>query len=289
MARTARRDPDLRAEIVERRPLPGVQAASALVARGSAAWVVQDDVLALAVVDDALDHVPLAGRPAGTDAKAHKADLEAGLELPDGRLVVLGSGSLAPRERAFVVQDGAVAVHPLPDLYEALRAALGAGVELNVEGAARTGDTLRLLQRGNGRGAMDAELHLPLSWLVERLRGPLPPPSVSLVRWSLGELGGTRLTFTDGLGLGPDHLVFVGAAEDSPDAIADGEVRGSAIGVIDADDARWAPITIDGRIEPVKVEGIARWRGGWWLSTDADDPNRASELLRVELRGPWRL
>jgi hypothetical protein len=40
-----------------------------------------------------------------------------------------------------------------------------------------------------------------------------------------------------------------------------------------------------GRVLPVKAEGLARGDtpGEWLVTTDPDDPDRASELLRVRL------
>ncbi|MEQ1572336.1 MAG: hypothetical protein ABMA64_42325, partial [Myxococcota bacterium] len=233
MNRRSIRDRRLTAEIVERVALPGVRAASALAVRGGEHWVVQDDVLSLAVVSragSALGLRPAAfDLPTGADGrrvfgeadgtKHLKADLEAAVELPDGRWVLLGSGSLPARERAFVVHDDAVHERPLPGLYAALRAALGPAVELNLEGAVHTGDTLRLLQRGNGRGKCDAELRLPLAAFVAHLDGGPAPTPPRVVRWSLGALAQAQLTFTDGLGLGPARYAYLAAAEDSPNAV----------------------------------------------------------------------
>jgi hypothetical protein len=87
-------------------------------------------------------------------------------------------------------------------------------------------------------------------------------------------------------------VVFVAAAEDSPDTYRDGEVVGAAVGTIDDEwRARWAPLTDpEGRLLPLKVEGItldpaAPSRAVAVL--DADDPERPAELLELELDGPW--
>ena len=88
------------------------------------------------------------------------------------------------------------------------------------------------------------------------------------------------------------RTAFVATAEDTADAVLDGPVAGSAIGVIeegpDHATARWTPLVESGRrLWPHKVEGFVLdtdLRGGWLL-TDADDPRRSAQLGRVELTG----
>jgi hypothetical protein len=86
--------------------------------------------------------------------------------------------------------------------------------------------------------------------------------------------------------------VFLAAAEDAPDAIADGPVSGSAVGLLEPSPsgvrARWTRLLgNDGQPSPYKVEGVAIDRDvrGAFLLTDSDDPRVPAMLLRVELRG----
>jgi hypothetical protein len=87
-------------------------------------------------------------------------------------------------------------------------------------------------------------------------------------------------------------VLYSAAAEASPDATRDGRVTGSAIGVIDdAGRARWTPL-LDASGAPFvgKVEGVAAARsatGRVYAVVDADDPDAASILCTVELRGDW--
>ncbi len=110
--------------------------------------------------------------------------------------------------------------------------------------------------------------------------------------FDLGELGGIRLTLTDAALISERRTAFVATAEDTADAVLDGPVAGSAIGVVedwpDHPAARWTPLLESrDRLWPHKVEGFvldADLRGGWLL-TDADDPRRPALLGRVELVG----
>jgi len=90
-------------------------------------------------------------------------------------------------------------------------------------------------------------------------------------------------------------MLYSAAAEASPDAVRDGEVAGSAIGVIEERDgtltARWAELRDrDGGVLPLKAEGIALARGApgrLLVAVDADAHDHTSELLEVELAGAW--
>src|SRR5690606_8941998 len=96
-----------------------------------------------------------------------------------------------------------------------------------------------------------------------------------------------KLGFTDAA-RAAGRTVFVAAAEDSADAIADGPVSGSVIGVLESASARWARIVAaDGTPWRFKVEGVSvdeDLRGAWIL-TDADDPAIPTMLGRIELTG----
>ena len=330
--RIAIRDPALSAELVSRAPLrfaggadeatdrpAHLRAASGLAALGSMFAVVLDDVNFVALVDPrapaqaraiALPPGP-GGRRQFGDSRATKhlkLDLEAcvatGGDSP--MLVAFGSGSSPARESVVVVRDitGATPVAEIvhaPALYGRLRTASSfAGSELNVEGALLLGDTLRLFGRGNG--AVAGELRpvnatCDLSWpgLLAHLRAPrehAAPESSRIRQFLLGELAGVPLGFTDATAWG-DAILFTAAAEASPDATRDGEVHGSAIGIIDArGDVRWTPIVdASGRVVREKAEGLLvadDARGELWVVADRDDESQPSELCRIRLRGPWR-
>ena len=306
---------------------PGhVRAGSSLARVGDRLVVVQDDANFLAVVDPATglaEAVPLPVGEGGLrqfDAtrgnKAHKLDLEACVMLdapgaPDeaGWLLAFGSGSTARRERVLVVAVGdgrvdaaQVRLVEAPALYAALRAAGAfAGAELNVEGAVRIrhpgGERVRLFGRGNGASrdgvaARDATCDLDAAALLAHLVDGAPPPPVrDVVQYDLGLLDGCRLGFTDAAALHGAHegtLVFCAAAEDSPNAVDDGAVAGSVLGLLDAAGARWAPIAdATGAEAPTaKVEGVlAATPDGTrlWVVTDVDDPDTPAELWDVEL------
>lgn len=323
----SRRDPALSATVTSRRPLlyaagadpaldrpAHVRSASSMARyRGSLA-IVQDDAHFVALVDAAgqVHAVRLEAGPGGArqfdDLRATKhlkLDLEACVAVPHPhgeRLLALGSGSTPRRERILLLegQDG---LQPrlleAGALYGALRGETAfAGSELNVEGAVLVDRCVRLFNRGNGapRGPLlpvNATVDLEWNALEAYLRDPEGTPSPGLgrvVRYDLGELGGLPLSFTDA-SLGPLGLLYCASAEDSPDAVADGPVAGSAVGVIGEAGARWIELrNPDGTLFAEKVEGICPASAGGariLLVVDPDDPLRPSELCEVSLGGPW--
>ncbi len=279
-----------------------VRAGSGLACVGRRLAVVQDDANWLALVDPETLHVDALALPPGPGGvrlfgedrgnKADKLDLEAAATLPDGRLLLVGSGS-TPARCCWVVVDpasGTVDVQDQSSVYRQLAAMPGfCGAELNLEGAVVHAGRLYLAQRSNGRQLgpqprRDALVWLPASvvdgaacdWTGVACH-PLP---------SIGDLAGVRLTLTDLCTRG-DELWFAAAAEDSPDAYHDGEVTGSAVGVWTVNSAVAVPITdAKGEVVPVKVEGIAwpPWLPGrCFVVVDHDSVEKPSELLELEV------
>jgi hypothetical protein len=292
------------------RDLPGfVRAASAVRRWRGRLAIVQDDVAAIALVDErdgAIELVALPASPLGErsfDAargnKARKLDLEASVVLPDGRLVVFGSGSTPARERIVVVDEALVVrVVDGAALYAGLRACVPfAGSELNVEGAAIVGDALWLFQRGNGapRDGLDPvdavgvmECAEFVDWIDAR---GLAPSLARVCRAELGTVRSVRLGFTDAAHLARGGVVVLAGAEASPNTFDDGECVGAAVGLLVGQSLSMTPI-LDERGEPtrLKLEGIevvAEHADGSLdcvVVADCDDPAAPALLARLELR-----
>jgi hypothetical protein len=275
--------------------------------------LIQDDANFLALVDPATAAVESVTLPAGKGGlrqfddlrgnKKQKLDLEACVAIEGGAtLLAFGSGSTERREKVLVVRgigSGAPAVElvEFPALYHLLRGTPGfAPGRLNLEGAAQIGDRLRFFSRGNGkeRGGVkpvNATCDLPLEELLGHIATPdrFPPPTpIDVTQFDLGDLDLVPLGFTDATVVG-EGVVYSAAAEASPDAVDDGSVTGSALGVIDADGrTRWAPLKVErGELVAGKVEGVvsAGAPGRFFVVLDADDPGAPSELCAVRAEG----
>jgi hypothetical protein len=168
----------------------------------------------------------------------------------------------------------------LAPLHAALAAELGGPAQLNLEGAAVSGDVLRLLQRGNGADGVNAVVDLDLAGVRAAMaRGDAWGPGLvrALHRVTLPELAGVRLGFTDASPLPDGRLVFAAAAEAGGDTYLDGACAGSAVGLLAAG---VAPALLE--VQPLdtraKLEGVnARLDPDGSLDlrlvADADDPS----------------
>jgi hypothetical protein len=266
-----------------------VRAASGLAAVGGRLVVVQDDAAFLAVVaGDSVTAVPLprgaGGRRRFEDAlgnRLEKVDLESCVAIDD-ELWAFGSGSLPTREKLCRLRDGVPRLTDAAPLFARLREEVGGAV--NIEGATRVDGELWLFHRGNtGGGDTPRIVRLPLQALRRWLDGAGPLPEVAgSIGFDLGAIAGAPLGFTDAVAA-EGRVFYLATAEASEDAIADGDVHGSHLGVISSQSVRAAPLPVHG----AKAEGLAFADGRVWVVLDPDDTERPATLLELALVGPW--
>jgi hypothetical protein len=310
-ALVARPDPSLSAQVIRREPLlysdavhetedrPAfVRAASGLARFGDSLAIVQDDASFVAI-RNAQGHVraiPLtSGRRRFEDRlgnRLDKLDLESCVAIrEEGRDVLLafGSGSLPVREVVAVVdlsEREPPRVVKIEALHASLRSALGAPRALNLEGAARCRDRLRLFERGAGESAVfEVELGPLLAWIAAGALG-VPPPARLVDKLHLGVERGVPFGITDVATLDDDHQLFLAAAEDTDDPVHDGAVLGSLLGVLGPTGVRVTKLKDErGEWAPLKAEGLApQEREGFvWVVLDADDPDVPADLCEVRV------
>jgi hypothetical protein len=283
-------DRALTARVVATHRLEGVSGGSALVRVGSNRLLaVHDDAFRVSLIAlPSLAVTPLVLEGEGVALpKASKPDFEAAVTTPDGIVHLLGSGSTAKRCKIARIDPARSSASLLehPSLYSAVEQALASGERPNIEGAVVIGESLRLFNRAAGR-TQNASIDVPLAALAGEA-----PQILAMRTFDLGSLDGIALGFTDAAVLSGGRVAFVAAAEDTPDAIADGPVTGSVVGLIENADrgaARWARLEETGDAPcGRKVEGLAidaDLRAAWLL-TDSDDPEVCAGLMRVELVG----
>jgi hypothetical protein len=313
------------ADAVHDRPAH-VRAASGLAWLGDRLVVIQDDAGFVALVDPETGLAEPLTLPAGTGGarqfddsrgnKQAKPDLEALVQLPTTEGVLLaafGSGSMAPREiivllsfpgdQAGAVGRAGITLHPARGFYAALRSIPAfAGSDMNIEGAVYSGGAVRLFGRGNGaivgslsplNATADIDWALLRAYLDAPSTAPAPPPR-RVTQYDLGSVDGVALGFTDAT-VSPDGIVlYAAAAEASPDARRDGDVRGSALGVIRGEPAESSRRTTvrdeEGRVFRGKIEGIAvdgADEHRVLAVVDCDDHAAPAELLEIVLSGDW--
>lgn len=283
----AAEDPALGARVVEFHALEGVTAGSALLRIGARLLAVHDDAFRVTWIDPsrlALKSLVLRGDGVALP-KSRKPDFEAAVCTPDGDVYLFGSGSTSRRCTfgRIDLDSMTVSLKDRADVYQCVREALGLEIRPNIEGAIVRDDRLRLFHRASG-DARSAIVDVPLDVL-----GGALPRALAVQTFDLGQLDGVPLAFTDAAAVSDRCAIFTAAAEDAADAIADGPIKGSVLGILEEPaSARFARlIGPDGAPCRHKVEGLAvddDLRGGWVL-TDPDDPDRPTELGRMELQG----
>jgi hypothetical protein len=264
-----------------------VSGASGIARIAERLYVVADDLLELAVYDlrgvrqQSISLLP--GELPGEHAarKAHKPDFEALMELPDGSLLALGSGSTARRQRGAWVQGARSSAVDSSELYAALTRELP---ELNIEGGAVLGSALYLASRGNGARRENALVRLDLGRALaslERERCLRADSIVGIERVQLSELDGVPLSITD-LAVTDAGLIFAAAAEASANTYDDGACAGSVVGRLATDGTASELVTV---ARGIKLEGICCANARELFAVaDADDPNAQAPLFAFE---PW--
>jgi hypothetical protein len=246
------------------------------------AWVREGTVQRLRLVPSVEGHDVFSS----ADGTKHlKPDLEAACTLPDGSVLLLGSGSTPARMRAVHVRPAREPlVLELTPVYAQVARVLDlAADDLNLEGACLLGDDLRWFARGNLRaGVPSASVDVDLAALLRG--GPVEVRSPRT--YDLGAVDGVGLTVTDAVALPDGRVLVSAAAEDTPNAVDDGPVVASALALLDGSavlDVVALP-EVDGAV--AKVEGLALLEPGRVLAVvDEDDVDAASAELLLGVSG----
>ena len=294
----------MRATVLSEINIPGLPSASGIEIVGRTAYVIGDDSPDLYLLDAAtlvptgrVQLLETSGSGLARLPKLEKPDLEClvALRWPGGRpgLLVLGSGSLPNRARGWFLPTDAPAVPRAVDcaaLYAQLQARLPAGVPLNLEAAAATATELLLFQRTVGRADAACVFVLPLAATLALLSGGagvVPPVAVSW--FALPQIAGCPAGFS-GATFVNGQLFVAASVEDTADAVLDGAVLGSFVGVLDvpAGTANFARLAwADGRAYLGKVEGLAVRRhlapGRFELLLVTDDDAGGSTAVVAEI------
>lgn len=250
---------------------------------------------------------PVEGHDSFSEAdgtKDLKPDLEAACPVTaagEKAALLLGSGSLPARMRAaLVIPRGSepscweVLTADLDPVYERLAAALGIDQgDMNMEGACVVGSTLRWFQRGNAsKGVASFGAEVDVTAIVDVVLGEGDPGDVAIggvERYDLGEAAGVPLGITDAALLPDGRILVSAAAEDAPDAVADGPIVGAALAVLDGPDVLAVapvPTAPDGsawKVEGVAVESAQDNKVQVLAVVDQDDPQQSALALSLEV------
>lgn len=279
----------LKSQVLRSLPL---SAASGLVVLDRYFFVIADDDLHLHIfsLDDGafVRRVRLCDGELPDDKKLRKAakpDFESLTLLPacsaysHGALLAVGSGSTTKRQQAVLIplQKNN---QPFDEVKTLDLAALYASLSLpdcNIEGAVVVVGNMVLLQRGNQQQGSALVVFSLSDFLQGDALNNQQMPQIIPV--ALPAIRGVPLAFTDGVLLENGNILFSAVAEATNDSYNDGACMGAAIGEITA---RGELLRCEILQEIYKIEGIAATQAGAvYAVTDADDPNVAAQLLKI--------
>jgi len=291
------------ATILQQAELPNLPSASGIEVVGNTVYIIGDDSPFLYHLDTRtltpnrqLTLFETTHFSTGRIPKGRKPDLECLTALTvngEAALLACGSGATALREQGFWVgleENATVYPLSLSGLYAALRPFLPSGTLLNLEAAAATATELLLFQRTLG-SAQGVVFRLPLAEVVAYLRkrtSQVPP--IQLHYFTLPNINGRFAGFS-GAAAVAEKILVTASVEDTLDPIADGEVLGSFVGMLDLTWTADRPIALtqlvlpDGQPYLGKVEGVAvrsvQAPGQYELLLVTDDDQGGSTILTV--------
>jgi hypothetical protein len=285
---------------------PHLSAASGLVCIAAQAYVVADDEHHLGCFSIEDDQPAMLRRLLAGDLpeqpkprKRLKPDLENLTALPPmpgyphGALLTLGSGSKNLRHKGLLMAltdqgllpneaEFAPKLIDLTDWYAPLHAKFA---DLNIEGCFIQDELLYLVQRGNKGDSPSACISYAWASAQNWLCGNGPAPqALRIKRLDFGRAQGIPLTPTDALALPDGRWLMSAVAEDTSDSVQDGTCVASALVWLNAQAKVLRIELLEGA---PKVEGICLIRSDAadhvLMVTDADDPEQASALLRLDM------
>lgn len=291
----------MKVNVLERNELKGVHSASGIEKIGDKFWLVGDNSPWIYVVDSDYNLVEkfqihdTTNLSSGVLKKSEKHDTEAMISFDqDGAqvLLLIGSGSKEKRKLAKLVHANTgelLKEYDLTGFYEIIKEeAKLTDEELNIEAAAVLNKRLYLFNRGKNK-----MISLKLSKFLNFIEGKSKTIKVKSLTIDLPRFEGIQSGFS---GATSDEafnrIIFTASVENTSDWVADGEVLGSYVGIIDLKELHHHYIpecvmledkngVMDIKVESVAVKESDRKMLKCVLVTDSD--GGISEAISVDL------
>lgn len=275
-----------------------ISAASGLSKVGDTLYTISDDensLFSFKVGDKFIKVHPLMKKSLAAnnvDRKKEKADFEAFLHLdekqwpPMGAIVAWPSGSTPKRTTAVILAHKSSTEFHSPKEVSMMPLALlltQQATELNIEGIMIQDKKVLMFQRGNSLKSKSGIFEIPLNDFIASLKSGEWEVKIRFNKIKVGELSGVKLTLSDGVWTS-HGLLAIATAEDTISTYADGQVYGTVLLRVSANDSQ-----ILAHFDPiVKLEGMTiaeDTADGVTLMfvDDADDPKKASSLYKASL------
>lgn len=308
----------MKAKVVKRVVLENLPSASGVEVINGIIYIIGDDAPYLYCLDHALkliEKVELFKTDefgTGRIPKRSKPDLECMMSFVmhnNNYLFIFGSGATENREKGYLVKlptkfnkKHVVQEISLKPLYDLLRSHedIAGGGSLNLEGAAASGEKLVLLNRANAQAGNTALVFSMEEFLVFVTENEEMVPFPEVIPYILPTIKGVQAGFS-GADFFEEKLFFTASVEDAPDAVQDGEVLGSFIGIARMTQEKYAKernrsiseiescvliteneIPYEGKVESVSV--YDKEGGDTYIAVAVTDNDLGgSELLMLEL------
>ncbi|MBN1950789.1 MAG: hypothetical protein JW801_06270 [Bacteroidales bacterium] len=236
--------PDFKAEVIKNVDVAGLSSASGIVELRDSFYIIGDDSPYMIEMDReltisrTLEIYPTKDAENGRIPAKVKPDFESMVVVPWGKdkdILVFGSGS-GNKERDILVRidldsaDLKTKSYDLKKFYAALADKSNEKGSLNIEGAARWGKKLILLNRADNTLFL-----IDLKDFRDYVKGKEKDlPEIEAIPYELPVINGITARFSGACILkDEDMLVFTASLENTPNWAVDGEILGSYIGLID--------------------------------------------------------
>lgn len=285
--------------------LDSIPAGSGLLLQKDSLYIISDNAPAYYKLDIAtLQYKKIAIKGYGQEMyelpKRNKHDFESSVQLNiKGKdyLLAFGSGSAARREILLMVEtgkDGNQKRIPLNLLYADLRQRYGMGTEdLNIEGAATCGDRIYLFLRKENLAVSMLKSDF-IQHILAPDTGNIPPSKAQLISLPgdngifSGFSGATEIKYE-----GEDAILFCASLENTANAIADGAISGSYVGLLIKDEKEKLKLEaieqlmdIKGEVIPEKIESLVVTEqndNDYKVLLVSDNDNGKSKLLEANI------
>lgn len=286
--------------VEERYALNAMPSGSGMVIYNGYAFIISDDAPWLFKIDlssKEYSSIPLidADITLSRIKKKHKPDYEALCMLPIGKkdhLLAFGSGSRSPTRDSLLIisledptQQKKIS---LSGLYESLRS--GNNKTINIEGAVTNAEDIFLMDREHN--LIHQFSITDFLDFIEDNGTPSPTPRTHSLTFP-GEAGARM---SGGCLLDNKTMLFCASVENTADAINDGEIYGSFIGLMDIQEMQLRSIAsltntkgnpLLDKIESLDIEGQYP-NGDYKIWAIADNDDGTSVLFQLRIRFDWK-
>ncbi len=258
----------------------GIGSASGLLFKDNSLFLISDNSTYLYEYNldsNELNKIALVEKPEENITKKDKPDFES-MALSGNKLIVLGSGSTENRNNAksYHLESKEIKTIDFSKYFESFKKIASLfNDELNIEGLIIGSDKFLFFQRGNSINASNG------IFILDKITNEVEFKTISLPK-----LNNIEATFTDAI-LVNEIIYFLAAVENTTSTYDDGEILGTFIGQLNANDFSLVKIQLIS--EKNKFEGITLFKQNeteieFLLCEDNDNDLLESKIYKLTIK-----